>query len=73
MGGRRWVRRRPCSSVTPSVGAFRCERVDGHLPDKVDSEVHAGVLSKLGVNPKELLSKLPGGLGDKLGGLLGDH
>jgi hypothetical protein len=45
------------------------------LPDKVDDQKDADLLSKFGINPSELLSKLPGGLGDKiedkLGGLLG--
>ncbi|TLM73852.1 hypothetical protein FDW81_07995 [Pseudarthrobacter sp. NamB4] len=34
-----------------------------------DTEQHAGLLSKLGINPANLLGKLPGGLGGKLGGL----
>jgi hypothetical protein len=33
------------------------------LPDKVDTDEHADKLSKLGINPAELLGKLPGGLG----------
>lgn len=45
------------------------------LPDRVDSDEHAGLLSKLGVSPQELLTKTLGGggagglggLGDKLG------
>jgi hypothetical protein len=45
---------------------------ESELPDQVDTEQHAGLLSKLGINPAELLSKLPGGLGDKLPGGLGD-
>jgi len=53
-------------------------QAEQELPDRVDTEQHAGLLSKLGVNPQELLSKLTGsgglggsaglgGLGDKLG------
>ena len=41
---------------------------ESELPDKVDTEKDAGMLSKLGVNPQDLMGKLPGGLGDKLGG-----
>ena len=41
------------------------------LPDKVDDRKDADLLSKFGVNPSELLSKLPGGLGDKIGDKLG--
>jgi hypothetical protein len=43
------------------------------LPDKVDHEQDAGLLSRFGVDPSELLGKLPGGLGGKLGGLLGNE
>jgi hypothetical protein len=42
-------------------------QADGELPDQVDPEQHAGVLSKFGIDPQELLGRLPGGLGDKLG------
>ncbi len=45
----------------------KAEQADRELPDQVDPEKHASLLSKLGVDPKELLGKLPGGLGDKLG------
>jgi hypothetical protein len=43
------------------------------LPDKVDHEKHSGLLSRFGVDPSDVLGKLPGGLGGKLGGLLGDE
>ena len=43
------------------------------LPDQVDHEKDAGLLSKFGINPQELLSKLPSGLRDKLGGFLGQN
>ena len=46
-------------------------RAEKELPDKVDHEQHADLLSRFGVNPSELLDKLPGGVGSKLGGLLG--
>jgi hypothetical protein len=49
----------------------KAQQADQELPDHVDSEQHADILSKFGVNPQELLGKLPGGLGDKLGGMLG--
>jgi hypothetical protein len=42
-------------------------QADSELPDQVDPEQHAGVLSKFGIDPQELLGRLPGGLGDKLG------
>ena len=46
------------------------ERAGNELPDNVDTEQHADLLSRFGLNPSELLDKLPGGLGDKLGGLI---
>ena len=48
------------------------QRADAQLPQTVDHERDAGMLSGLGINPQELLTKLPGGLGDKIGGLFGD-
>ena len=53
----------------------KADQADGELPDEVDTDndEHKNLLSKLGVNPADLISKfggkLPGGLGDKLGGL----
>jgi len=44
-------------------------QAESELPDQVDTEKHSDLLSRLGINPAELLGKLPGGLGDKLGGL----
>jgi hypothetical protein len=43
---------------------------DQQLPDQVDTEQHAGLLQKFGVDPGELLSKFGGGaLGGKIPGL----
>jgi hypothetical protein len=47
----------------------KAAQAETQLPDQVDTEQHAGLLAQLGINPAELLGKLPGGLGDKLGGL----
>ncbi|MFP5365377.1 MAG: hypothetical protein ACLGIS_00680 [Actinomycetes bacterium] len=47
----------------------KAAQAEAELPDQVDTEQHAGLLSKLGINPTDLLGRLPGGLGDKLGGL----
>jgi hypothetical protein len=47
----------------------KAAQAETELPDQVDTEQHAGLLSNLGINPADLLGKLPGGLGDKLGGL----
>ncbi len=40
----------------------KADQAEQELPDKVDPDQHAGLLERLGVNPKELLGKL-GGLG----------
>jgi hypothetical protein len=45
----------------------KAEQADRELPDQVDTEQHAGLLSKLGIDPQELAAKLPGGVGEKLG------
>jgi hypothetical protein len=45
---------------------------EAQLPDKVDTEQHAGLLAKLGLNPQELVEKLVAGKASgALGGLLG--
>ena len=42
------------------------------LPDQVDTDQHAGLLAKFGVNPADLIAKFTGGSGTgDLGGLLG--
>jgi hypothetical protein len=45
----------------------KAERADRELPDRVDPERDKGLLDQLGIDPQDLLGKLPGGLGDKLG------
>ena len=49
----------------------QASQADAELPDQVDPQEHAGLLSKFGIDPQELLGQLPGGLGGlgKLGGL----
>jgi len=47
-------------------------KAEQELPDQVDNEKQSDLLSRFGIDPAELLGKLPGGLGDKLGGILGD-
>ena len=45
-------------------------QAEQELPDQVDTERDAGLLSRFGLDPDELLGtlrdRLPGGLGDKL-------
>ncbi|WP_374970390.1 hypothetical protein [Terrabacter sp. BE26] len=45
----------------------QAQQAESELPDQVDTDQHADLLGKFGINPQELLS---GGLGD-LGGKLG--
>ena len=49
----------------------KAEEADRELPDQVDTDQHAGILERLGLSPAELISKLAGGGGGGLGGLLG--
>jgi hypothetical protein len=43
-------------------------QAEGELPDQVDTEQHAGLLQKFGIDPQDLISRLGGsGIGDKLG------
>jgi hypothetical protein len=46
----------------------KANQAEGELPDQVDTEEHAGLLQKYGIDPQELIGKLGGGaIGDKLG------
>jgi hypothetical protein len=45
----------------------KAQQADEKLPDQVDPERDRGLLDELGIDPKDLLGDLPGGLGDKLG------
>jgi hypothetical protein len=45
-------------------------QADQELPEQVDTEKHAGLLEKFGLDPGEIVSKLGGGaLGGKIPGL----
>jgi hypothetical protein len=46
----------------------KADQAQKDLPDQVDTERDSGLLSNLGIDVNALLSKLPGGLGEKLGG-----
>ncbi len=48
----------------------KAEQADKELPSTVDTEKDAGLLSKLGLEPKDLIAKLAGG-GGGIGGMLG--
>lgn len=47
----------------------KADQAQKDLPDQVDTERDSGLLSNVGIDVNALLSKLPGGLGEKLGGL----
>ena len=40
----------------------KADQAKQELPDQVDTEQHADLLQKLGLNPQDLLSKLGGGI-----------
>jgi hypothetical protein len=46
----------------------KASQADGELPEQVDTEQHAGLLQKFGIDPQDLISQLRGGgIGAKLG------
>jgi hypothetical protein len=49
------------------------ERAQQDLPDQVDTDEHAGLLDKFGINPADLIAKFTGGQGGQggIGGALG--
>jgi hypothetical protein len=48
----------------------KAAQADGELPEQVDTDQHAGILQKLGLDPGDLIGALGGGAGG-LGGKLG--
>lgn len=55
----------------------QADQAAGELPDQVDTDAHAGLLDKFGINPADLIAKFTGGGGNAgggqggIGGLLG--
>ncbi|MBM7806444.1 hypothetical protein JOD57_002281 [Geodermatophilus bullaregiensis] len=52
----------------------KAQQADQELPGQVDTDEHAGILQKLGLNPMDLVKMLGGGgggIGGALGGVLG--
>ena len=45
----------------------KAEQAQQELPGQVDTEKDSGLLSRLGIDPSDLLGGLGGGLGNKLG------
>jgi hypothetical protein len=57
--------------IKSKVGDDEARRAERELPERVDTEKDAGLLSRFGIDAGDLLDKLPGGLGDKLDTLPG--
>jgi hypothetical protein len=49
----------------------KAQQADQELPQQVDTDQHAGLLSKLGLNPQDLIAKLAGGGAGGIAGKLG--
>jgi hypothetical protein len=46
----------------------KASQADGELPDQVDTDQHADLLQKYGIDPQDLIGKLAeSGIGDKFG------
>lgn len=45
----------------------QAQQAETELPDQVDTDAHAGLLEKFGINPAELLGGAGGGIAGKLG------
>lgn len=53
--------------IRDRLGADKADEAHRELPDQVDPDKHGDLLSKFGVDPKELLGGGLGGLTGKLG------
>ena len=50
----------------------QADQAQQELPDQVDTDQHAGLLAKFGINPADLIAKFTGGqAGGGIGGALG--
>jgi hypothetical protein len=50
----------------------QADQAQQELPEQVDTDQHAGLLGKFGINPADLIAKFTGGgAGGGMGGLLG--
>jgi len=53
----------------------QADQAQQELPDQVDTDQHAGLLGKFGINPADLIAKFTGGGGGAasggIGGMLG--
>jgi hypothetical protein len=73
---RRWPIRHPTKGITMKIDKSqiidmlknkgdhdKASQAESDLPDQVDTDQDKDKLDKLGIDPKDLLGKLPGGLG----------
>jgi hypothetical protein len=49
----------------------KADQAEQELPGQVDTDQHAGLLAKFGLDPAELIQKFMGGQGGGIGGALG--
>jgi hypothetical protein len=48
--------------VKERMGSEQATQADQELPDQVDTDQHAGLLSKFGIDPQELMTRFGGNL-----------
>jgi hypothetical protein len=53
--------------IRERVGSDKANEAASELPDQVDPEKHADLLSKFGIDPQQLLSGGLGGVAGRLG------
>jgi predicted PhzF superfamily epimerase YddE/YHI9 len=53
--------------IRQKAGGDQAQQAEQQLPDQVDPEQHADLLSKFGIDPQELLGGGLGGVAGKLG------
>jgi hypothetical protein len=53
--------------IRERVGGDKADQAAGELPDQVDPEQHADLLTKFGIDPQDLIGGGLGGVAGKLG------
>ena len=57
--------------IMSKIGGAQADQASQELPDQVDTDQHAGLLSKFGVDPTDLIGMVSGGGGGGAAGGLG--
>ena len=65
-------KRQLLSLVERELGPVQAWRADEQLPERIDPERHADLLSELGIDPDELLGRRPGAAAAWSAGANGD-